>query len=305
MEIINTMFVLFVTLLLGFYLNKINIIDESTNRKLSTLIIQVTCPALVIRSVCGDNMKGDKSDILFVFIIGIIMYCMLPFVAYIISKLMFVDKSQSGTYQFMLIFANTSFMGFPVVSSIFGQKAIFYTSILHMGFNILVFSYGIYLISKDSEKDAKFDMMKFVNPGIISSIIALIIYFTGLELPKCIVDTLNSVGSITTPLSMLVLGASIATISLADLFKEKKVYVLAIIRLVIMPLIAYFILSKITDDKMLIGVGAITLGMPVASMAVMLSNEYEGNTRLTSMGVLVTTVLSVISIPLVTYMLSL
>jgi predicted permease len=303
MVIINTMFVLFITLILGFFLNKINIIDESTNKKLSTLIIKVTCPALVINSVTSDNLQGSKADIFYIFIIGIIIYCILPFIAFVFTKLIRIEKDKSGTYQFMFIFANTSFMGFPIVQSLFGEEAIFYTSILHMGFNILAFSYGIYLISKDGKKDAEFDARKLINPGIISALLALIIYFTEIKLPDFLVKTLASVGSITTPLSMLVLGASIATIPTKDIMKEKKIYLLTIIRLIIMPILAYFIFDRITDNSLLIGVGTITIGMPVASMAVMLANEYEGKTNIAAIGVLVTTASSVVSIPLISYLL--
>lgn len=301
--LVNTMFVLLVTLILGYFLNKKGMLDHVTNKKLSSLIVKVTCPALVISSVFGESIDGDKREILFIFFIGIAIYCILPLLAFIITKILRIEHSKIGTYQFMFIFANTSFMGFPIVESLFGKQAIFYCSILHMSFNILAFTYGIYLISKDGEKAAQFDPKKLINSGIISAIIALILYFGEISLPSFMVQTLSSIGSITTPLSMLVLGASIAEIPVGDIFKERKIYLLTLIRMVILPIIAFYLFHMFTDNALLIGVATITLGMPIASMTVMFANEYNGQTKLASIGVLITTVSSIVTIPLISYLL--
>lgn len=300
--IISTMLKLFITLVLGFYLNKKNIIDKATSTKLSAFIVKVTCPALVISSVLGDKMSGNKSEVFFVFLIGIGLYALLPILSYLLTRILHIKKQNMGIYQFMFIFANTSFMGYPIVESMFGKSAIFYSSILHMPFNILVFSYGIYLVSKDNEEQAKFNPKVLINTGILASLLALIIYFLELNIPDNISETISFIGDMTPALSMIVLGASLAQYSLKDMLTDKKIYIMSVIRLIILPVVGYYFISSLTTNHMIIGIVTITLGLPVASMSVMLSSEYRGPVKTASMGVFITTIASIITIPLIAYL---
>jgi hypothetical protein len=204
-----------------------------------------------------------------------------------------------GTYQFMIIFSNCSFMGYPIAGAVLGSDSIFYMSIFNIPFNILAFSYGIFLLSHGGENAAKFNPKKLINPGIIASVLAVIIYAAHISFPDFLCSTFESVGGLTTPLSMLVLGISLAQLPVNELFNEIRLYPVALIRLVVLPVLTCFIVKLFTADSMLIGTAVVTAAMPVASMTVMLSTLYGGNVKLASVGVFITTVLSVISVPLV------
>lgn len=297
--VINTMIELFLVLLLGYGIAKLGMIDPETNKKLSALVVNVSMPALIVASVADNIGNGSLREVLAYLIYGAVFYGIMLLLAWLLTLLMGTPKNQRGTYQFMLIFSNCSFMGYPVMESIFGTEAIFLSSIFNIPFNLLAFSYGIMLISKDGEEAAQFDVKKLLNPGIIASLLALIIFALRLELPQVFRQTLSTVGSLTTPLSMLVLGASLAVVPIRDVFREIRVYPMTLIRLLILPLITYFLMQLVTDNVMLIGIGTMTAAMPVASMSVMLSNQYKGNTKLASIGVFISTLCSVVTIPVV------
>lgn len=297
--VVNTMLELFLILVLGYGVAKLGIIDSETNKKLSALVVNVSMPALIIASVADNVGTGNLREVLSYLLWGTVFYGVMLLLAWLFTRLMGTPKNQRGTYQFMLIFSNCTFMGYPVMESIFGTEAIFFTSIFNIPFNLLAFSYGILLISKDGEGEARFEAKKLINPGIIASVLALLIFAFGLELPRVFQKTCSIVGNLTTPLSMLVLGASLSTVPIREIVREIRIYPMTLFRLIVLPVITYLLMRLVTDNTMLIGIAALTAAMPVASMSVMLSNQYKGNTKLASIGVFISTLCSVGTIPLV------
>lgn len=297
--VINTMIELFLILILGYGIAKLGMIDEVTNKKISALVVNVSMPALIIASVSENIGNGSVKEVILYLVWGSVFYGVMLGLAWVLTRLMGTREKQRGTYQFMLIFSNCTFMGYPVMESIFGTEAIFLSSIFNIPFNLLAFSYGIMLISKDGEEEARFELKKLINPGIIASVIAVFLFAIGWKLPSVICQTFSLVGNLTTPLSMLVLGASLSMVPVREIFREIRVYPMTILRLIILPLITYSLMSLVTDDIMLVGIATLTAAMPVASMSVMLSNQYKGNTKLASIGVFISTLCSVVSIPLV------
>lgn len=297
--VINTMIELFLLLLLGYGIAKFGMIDGEMNRKLSALVVNVSMPALIIASVADNIGKGTLKEVLSYLVWGIAFYGIALGLAWLFTRAMRTPEQQRGTYQFMLIFSNCSFMGYPIMESIFGTEAIFLNSIFNLPFNLLAFSYGIMLISRDGEGKAAFDAKKLLNPGILASILALIIFAMHIRIPQVLRQTFGLVGNLTTPLSMLVLGASLSAVPMKEIFQEVRVYPMTMLRLVVLPIITCFLIKQVTSDSMLIGIATMTAAMPVASMSVMLSNQYHGNTKLASIGVFISTLCSVVTIPLI------
>ena len=293
----NMMLELVIIMALGYGLAFFGFLDKRFSDKLSWLVVNISMPMLIIASVLGK--EGKLSDVLSYLGYGTAFYIISMPIAFLCCKLLFVRKKNMGTYQFMLIFSNCSFMGYPIAAAVLGADSVFYMSIFNIPFNIFAFSYGIYLLARGSGNEVGFNPKKLINPGIISSIIAVIIYAYGFSLPSFIESTFSSVGGLTTPLSMLVLGISLAQLPVSELFNEIRLYPISLIRLVGLPVLTYYVMSLLTNDSMMLGVATVTAAMPVASMTVMLTTLYGGNVKLASVGVFITTVLSVISVPLV------
>lgn len=294
--IIDTMFKLFALMLLGYYLNKKGKFDSAINSRLSDFIVRITAPALIISSVCAEQ-SGDKGDIIKIVGIGVILYILLPILAIIITKLLRIEKDKQGVYQMLIIFSNVSFMCYPIVQSLYGDSAIFYNTLLHMPFNILVFTYGVYLISKKSGEGSRINIKDVINPGVLAAVIALIIYFAEIKVPTFMSTTFSFLGGITTPMSMIILGSVLGGYPIKELFSDKYIYIISVIKLIIMPILAFLFASAVFTDPVIIGVATISMGMPAASMCVMLSVEYEEAVKTTSVGVFLTTILSLITIP--------
>ena len=128
MTIVTTMCKLLIAMLIGFYLFKKNILTKEVNAKLSSMIVQITCPCIILNSLSTVS-HDDTGMVLKLFLAGVVMYVIFPIMAWIITKIMRVPAHLRGTYMCMLIFSNNSFMGYPVVQALYGDSAIFYITI--------------------------------------------------------------------------------------------------------------------------------------------------------------------------------
>lgn len=299
--IINQMLVLFIVMMIGYISNKKGILDENVNKKISSLLLNITAPALILSSVLNQEQKGNPSLILNVFILGIILYMILPFIGKLLAKLLKVPKEDENLYEFMTIFSNIGFMGFPVVESIFGSEAIFFVAIINLLFNIFCFSYGIYLISENDK--VTFDFKILINPGIIVSAISIIIYITNLKLPTIMKESVLMIGQITTPLAMMLIGSSLAQIPVKEVLSEKKLYPYTFLKQLIIPIIFFLILKPFITNKLILGIIIVVSAMPVGATAIMFCNEYNGNTKLASQTIFITTLCSVVTVPILAYIL--
>lgn len=297
--IVLQMIQLFLVIALGYLLLKIKILDVDFNKRLTTLLLSVTTPALIVSSVLSTTIEKDLSEIVFVFIVAIAIFMILPILGFIIVKIMKVPLHQQGLYIFMTMFSNIGFMGFPVMKSIFGNEAVFLTAIFNMLFNLLVFTVGILFMNYRSAEKIPIDLRQLFSSGVIASLVALLIYLTGLQVPDVISSTVTMIGDITTPIAMMLIGSTLATIPLKEVFNEIRVYPYTILKQVIIPIIAYPILSFFIKDALILGVSLIMISMPVGNIAVLFATEYHKDVALAAKTVFMTTLLSIITIPLI------
>lgn len=297
MNIAIAMCKLFFAMLTGYYLNKKEILTGEINQKLSAMILDMTMPLLVLCSVA--SLGGDDKDkILLLLVVGIIIYAVVPGLSYILVKLLKCPKDCEGVYRCMFMFSNTAFMGYPVVEALYGSEAILYSTVLHFGFNIVFFSYGRYLIAKDAGDVVKFEGKQFLNAGVISGVIALIMCFAGVQLPNVAFEAFEFVGNVTMPLSMIVIGANMGQYSLKMVFGDVKMYQVAFVRLIIIPLITACLIRLVTTDFTVIGVTVVSMGMPVGASVAMAAGIYEKQGKTGAVGVALTTICSMITLPI-------
>ncbi len=301
--IMSQIAVLFLVLFIGLFLNKINIIDEHTSKKLSSLVVNITAPLLIINAMLQQNDLAAQ-EILVMLAISCALYATTIIMTFFVPKLLRVKKQDVGIYKFMLVFANVAFMGFPVITVFFGESALVYAAILNLPFSLLAYTLGIYFITTSSGEETKFNWKKMINVGVISVFIGLLLMAFGIQLPSFIGDTIKMVGGLTTPISMLVIGASLAHVKIKSLFTNYRLYLYSLLRLLMIPVAVYFILSAIGIEGDMLGVAVVLSGMPAAANTVMMSKEYGGNAILAAEGVFISTMLSAITIPILALLLT-
>ena len=298
MVVFQTMLKLFLLLILGFVLFKCHIFDEYTNKKISALIVIVASPMLIISSIAG--VEGSNKSIVFLMIgAGILMYIGFIILGKIINRIFPFPKKDWPVYECMVVFANTGFMGYPVLLDVFGQEAVFYASLIHMAFNFFVYTYAIICLTKGDDSEFKLNFKQLLTPGIILIFVGIFIYLFDIQLPSVLMDTINSVGSLTAPLSMMMIGSSLAVYPIKDSFTDWRSYVFAFVRLMIVPFVTMIMCRLLHIDAYYANITIITNAMPVGSMVLMLATQYNANVKIVTRNIVVSTLLSVITIPIV------
>ena len=298
MVVFQTMLKLFLLLVLGFVLFKCHIFDEYTNKKISALIVNVASPMLIISSIAG--VEGSNKSIVFLMIgAGILIYIGFIILGKIINRLFPFPKKDWPVYECMVVFANTGFMGYPVLLDVFGQEAVFYASLIHMAFNFFVYTYAIMCLTKGDDSEFKLNFKQLLTPGIILIFVGIFIYLFDIQLPSVLMDTINSVGSLTAPLSMMMIGSSLAVYPIKDSFTDWRSYVFAFVRLMIVPFVTMIMCRLLHIDAYYANITIITNAMPVGSMVLMLATQYNANVKIVTRNIVVSTLLSVITIPIV------
>ena len=290
---------LFLIMIVGYVMYKRNVIDDAATIRYTKLIINISLPSQIITAFISNQGIVSNKEVLTVFGITIVAYAVYAIVGILFVTLTRVPKSKRGTYMFMTMFGNVGFMGFPVITAIFGEEALIYAVIFMVIFNVLVYSFGILLINTN-EENRGFQVKKLINMPFIAATLSIILYFANIRLPNVVMNSLDFMGNVTTPVAMLILGATVATMPIKELFDEWRIYLFIVVKLVIMPVVAIFFMQFVEVSELIRGTVIVLSATPVATNATMLAIEYGGDTKLTSKGIFFTTILCVISIPLIT-----
>ena len=296
-NVFTQVFILFILILVGYIATKTNLIDSSLTKKLSKLIMNIFLPCMIINSMQLEYSPTILKKVLLLILISLFIYA-ISFLIAIIFKAISKSKNDIGVYQFAILFSNVGFMGYPIVEAILGKDAIFYAAIFNIPFNLLIMTLGVFVICKENN-NYSFSFKSLINPVIISIFIGLSLFILNIKLPYIINRPIELLGNITTPLSMIVIGSMLCLSSISECVKNKKLYIVSFIRLVLMPILIYFILKGIVYDKLLFSIPIVIVSMPVASNTAILSSEYNANDKLASQLVFMSTLFSIVTIPII------
>lgn len=299
--ILNQMLILFLFLFLGVLLNRVGIINSDFNQRITKIIIHVTMPCMILASVLKQDGKRDMHALIILAIVGVLIYIALPVFAFLLVHIFPVRTERKGLYMFMTIYGNVGFMGFPVLNALYGPTAVFYAAIINIAFNLSIYTYGVIIMHYKKETSAALNIKSILSPGVSLSVFAVFVYIFHIPFPPSLTSALTSLGDMTVPLAMIVIGGTLGTMKLKELVNDLALYPYVMFRQFILPLCAFPLLHLFLKDKLILGVSFILLMMPVANTAVLFANLYNGDAKLAAKGVFFTTLLSIVSIPVLIY----
>lgn len=301
-NIVVSIFTLFAVGMVGFFGRRLNIISKEMADNIPKFITHITMPALFIVAMQLPFSWDRMTDLGFLAFSAIAAYGIQFIMAFLVPRMLGVkDPSDIGVYQFMMIFSNAVFMGFPVLLSIFGQEAIFYGAIFNIPFNALVFTLGVFLMRKG---ESAINIRMFFSPALTATLLGFLLFLFSVEIPDAINDPLAMIGNMTTPLSMVFIGTSLSGVKLSSIFVNKKMYLISAFRLLGIPILLMLVLRLVVTDPLIIGVPVIIMAMPVAALCSIIAKTYGGNVQLAAEGTFMSTLLSMFTIPLVVWILS-
>ena len=298
MENLEVMVILFIIVVLGYVLCKLGYMGDKFDQKLSSIVIDITCPALILSSVMGSDMP-DRTLIMPLLGVGFATYFVLLLFGFLVPRLITKNRDDQGMIGFALMFANVGFIGYPIVSSIFGPRSIFYAALLNMPNTFFIFTAGVMLV-KGEYSVKQLNPKVLFSPAMIAAFVAALLVGFNIRTPEIISRPVTMVGNITVPAALMVIGSSMARLPLREIIGSTKVYVSAVVRLGIIPIVLYFLFKVCGVNEVVNEINTVVIAMPVASFGTMFCMKYGRNPSLMTELTFITTVGSIITIPLIT-----
>ncbi len=301
---------LFLIVAIGYLTCKCGVFGKEARVQVTKLVMNVAIPGLTLSAVLTQNDLPGPGEILRLLLVALSSYFVLFLAAFVVPWLLRVKREEIGIYRFMITFANVGFIGYPVTQAIFGKESVFYTCIFNLPFNVMAFSVGVIFIRQSAvlmgdgeESGFPVSWKTFVTPCLISSVLAILLALFQIKGPAVIGETCSMLGNITTPAALLIIGSTLAEMPVREMFRNGRIYLMALFRLLILPLGIWLVYRGFVTDKLLLGVCVIISAMPVATNGTMLCLQYHVDEKLMAQGTFVTTLASLVTIPLLAMLL--
>lgn len=311
--ILTQMVKLFLMILLGTVLAKIGILDVHTKQKLTKLLLYVTTPLMIIDAfydrllMVETQADTQELGVGYLFAMSFLFYALMLILSVVLVFAIRVPKEKRRLYLFMTIFGNVGFMGFPVVTAVYGNEGLFYSAILNCAFNIIIYTFGVVLMTagtadqgsgKNVLKTIKWKKL-LLSPAVLCSAVAVLIFSCRIHLPCILTDTFDTLGGLTSPLAMLVVGANLSGMKVKEMVSDWKLDLYVLLRQIALPLVFWLAIRLFTTHPVLAPVWLLLSGMPVANTTALFATEYKGDEALASKGIFLSTLLSLASFPLI------
>ncbi len=295
---IVVMLTLFALVVVGFVSGKLGYLGGDFDRQLSRLVINITCPALILSSAMTGELP-DSKYILPLLLISTVTYILLAGAAFLLPRYITKNQDLHGPIGFALMFGNVGFMGYPVVASIFGHQAVFYAAVLNVVNTFAVFTIGTILITGTNTNKERFQRKVLYSTPMLAAYVTMAIVALRIDnIPEAISQPLTMLGNITVPAALLIVGSSMSQLSLKKMLGNMTIYTTTLLRLAILPVGVHYIMKMLGFDAFVVNINTLVIAMPVATYGTILCLKYQKDTTLITTTTFITTIVSMVTIPL-------
>lgn len=303
----------------GFIAAKLNIIDNIGKEKLSSILVNLLLPVSMLVSSQQPFAINNLKGVAYIAIIAFVYYLIAFVTGKLIGKISSMDGAKVAMFTLLISFANTGFIGMPILKQVLGDQGTLYGAIYNSVFDILYFSYGMYMLTSDkciqnsdsltnyrqnkTEKISKFKEL-FKNPMIWIAFLTVILYIMPYRFPDVVTESFDLIGSCMMPVSMLVIGAEIAGMNIKTVIRHKAAYSVSMFRMIIFPLLTYVVMKIINADFDVMATAVILAAMPSGSLNVIMAQKYKNNVEFATSAVMQNTILMVLTLPFFVYLIA-
>ena len=293
---------LFLLMSCGFFARKKGIIDDVASKRLSTLIIKIGQPMMIISALVEAEFSYDNLKDGFLYIgVGMVFHAVMGTLAFLLCK-GFRDLDERKITEFSLMFVNGGFIGFPILEALFGAKGLFLAAFFNISFHLFIWSWGIAILAR-KRSDIKLTVKKiFINLGSIPCLIGILLYMLVIPFPNFVLPTFLSkffmyLSNLCTPISVLITGGLLATISLSAMFRNKQLYFMSFFKLLVFPAVACCLAKLLGLPDLYVILCTVMAGLPCASTVTMLAELHDIEPGYASQTVGMTSLLTTATLP--------
>ena len=314
MLIFQKMLTLFILMAVGYFMRIRGWITDENSGLLSKIVVNVANPAMIIAAGLNSASSISNRTLLTTFVIAVIFYAVLAVAAPLAVRLMRIPVNMRGTYQCMFIFGNIGFMGIPLITSVYGSEYALLQAMYNIVFLLLLYTYGVMLLEKEARVisgeqaaedgkavlvDSGVQWKKMINAGTVACVIAIICFLTKISVPSVLGDSFDMLSSLCAPLSMFSIGASLGTMKPKELVSDMRLNAFIAVRLLLVPIAAVALFRCFITDAMMTRTFYVVVSVPIGSICALMAEEYHGQKAAAARGVALSTLVSVITLPLV------
>lgn len=293
--IMGQVVIVFLLIIVGFVLGKLKIITEAGTKQMTDLLLCLVTPVVVINAYQRDFEPKLLKNLMIAFVLSIIIHL----IAIVVSTFVFKkdSKNHHKINRFACVNSNCGFMAIPLLNAALGSDGVFFGSAYLIVFTILYWTHGVYVFTEDK---AQISIKKAVfNPGVVGASLSLVFFFCGIRFTGVFKQTLDYIAGINTPLAMIVMGTFLTKIDLKKTFKNLEIYKTTFLRLIFIPLIFVVLLKILKIDENIAKAILISASCPVAANTTLFASKYNCDTGYAAEVVSFSTILSIITIPLI------
>lgn len=289
----GSVFTLLLLMAVGFALGKLHILEDAALAQLSRVLLCVVSPALMINTLLAETCDGPT-------VRGLLISAGVLVMVYVLQGLLMIlffrrgDQESRGVCRFASIYGNVGFMGVPLIQSVMGDSGMLTTVVSLVVFNLGIWTHGAWLVGGKGKMSVK---KAFVNPGVIGMLMALVLFVLGVSLPGPVDSAVSYISSLNTPLAMVVIGAQMASVELKELFRDKRLYGVSAVKLLLIPGLVMLVLLPLGLDPVIYTAVVILSACPTAGASSLMCQMAGKDTSLAARLVTLTTILSIITLP--------
>ena len=295
MPILQKMSVMVILMLVGFLCTRLRITGPEFNKYANPVVINVFLLATILNAVIGTQERVSGTVLAQYFGVMVLMFLIGMIIAEVTVRLLPVPKESRGVLWCLTAFMNNAFIGFPLAGALYGEQAVFYAAISNIPFTVLLYTVGMMqLRGNDGHKR---ELKKIFTPPLVTTLLAAALYLANVRVPALVADWISTTAGATIPVSMLIIGTSLGSVSVKEVFSAPKVYAAVAARLIAVPLAVWVVLRLFVSDPMMLGIAVLIAACPSAMIITVFCLQYETDDLFSSQVIFMSTLLSAITIP--------
>ena len=293
--ILQKMSVMVILMLVGFLCTKLHITGPEFNRYANPVVINVFLLATILNAVVGATERVSGVVLAQYFGVMVLMFLVSMVVAEVTVRIIPMPESDRGVLWCLAAFMNNAFIGFPLAQAIYGEQGLFYAAISNIPFNVFLYTVGMMkLRGNDGHKR---ELKKIFTPPLVTTLLAAAMYLADIHLPAFAADTISTMAGATIPVSMMIIGTSLGSVSVKQVFSTPKVYAATAVRLIVVPVVVWAVLRLFVHDPMMLGIAVLIAACPCAMIITVFCLQHGKDDVFSSQVIFMSTLLSAATIP--------